>query len=156
VWPRKRKKKKKKTHRGEVVVDSHDLGAVELSRGDKVDAVHPAVLGRIGLHAAKERIRNVTSLHGQGSDLHNAVLVLADNGTSGMLHIRPVPIFKLHDVSDDCKERGVRLVLPCLLGASEALLSSRNRVPGVVPGVTIPSSLARRISPKRLPSGSYQ
>lgn len=45
---------KKKTHVGEVVVDSHDLGAVEVAGGNKVDAVQPAVLLGVGLDATAD------------------------------------------------------------------------------------------------------
>lgn len=102
-------------------------------------------------------------LGGYNMDLHDAVLVLTDDGAACVLDVRPVAIVKLHGIGDHFGENrtfpvsllGLVSRKFVLLRGCRCLLSSRNCVPSGL-GVTRPLSLARRMVPNCLPFGSYQ
>lgn len=86
------------THIGKIVIDRHYLGAVKRPGGNEINSVKPGVLFRIRFYSAvstllKAEGNKISYQTDQGTlDLHNAILVLANNSAAGMLHIRPVTI----------------------------------------------------------------
>lgn len=89
------------TYTWKEMVDGHHLRPIESPWCKEVNSVEPGVLGRVCLHATVTTSESVHPEEWSVEDLHNPVLILAKDSTTGVLHICPIPVVELHNITDD-------------------------------------------------------